>query len=64
VAVSDKAAKIIKPGWVILLMGAGGYLLSETRIIGPIWALILILATIFQLNQWRAANNIGPSGII
>lgn len=40
------------PGWVILVIGLAGYMLSETRIIGPIFTIVVIVATIFQLNQY------------
>jgi hypothetical protein len=40
------------PGWVILAVGVSGYLLSETRIIGPIFTIVIIVATLFQINQY------------
>lgn len=40
-------------GWKVMAFAAAGYLLSETRILGPIVAIILALATIYQLNQWE-----------
>jgi hypothetical protein len=48
--------KSMKPGWVILVLGAGGYFLSETRIVGPFLAIILSAATIYQINQYFQAK--------
>lgn len=40
------------PGWVILGVGFAGYLLSETRVIGPLFTIVIMVAIIFQLNSY------------
>lgn len=50
--VAQKASDVLNAGWVILLLASAGYLFSETRLIGPLLAILLSIATIFQLNQW------------
>lgn len=42
------------PAWIILGVGLAGYMLSETRIVGPILTLLIMVATLFQLNQYIA----------
>ncbi len=49
----------LKPGWVILALGTAGYVLSETHIFGPMLSIVLMAATIFQLNQYRQAKSAG-----
>lgn len=61
---SSNVAAIVKPGWVILVLGVGGYLLSETRIIGPLLAILLALGTIFQLNQWQVTKGLSGQSLI
>jgi ABC-type transport system involved in cytochrome bd biosynthesis fused ATPase/permease subunit len=50
--VKQQVTGAMTAGWVILALGASGYLLSETKIFGPLVAVFLSIATIFQLNQW------------
>ena len=52
-------SKVLAPGWHILALGAAGYILSETRIIGPTLSILLMSATIFQLNQYFQAKKAG-----
>jgi hypothetical protein len=51
----------LKPGWVILALGASAYVLSETHYIGPALSIILMSATIFQLNQWQQSKKAGSA---
>jgi hypothetical protein len=51
-AVQQKITGALTPGWVILALGTTGYLLSETKIFGPLLAILLAIATIYQLNQY------------
>lgn len=48
----QKITGALTPGWVILGLGVTGYLLSETRIFGPVLAILLAMATVYQLNQY------------
>ncbi len=53
------ATKLLTPGWVILALGGSSYILSETQIIGPTVSILLMAATIFQLNQYRLSKKAG-----
>ena len=51
----------LKPGWVVLVMGGAGYLLSETKVIGPLVSVLLAVATLYQINQYiqtRKSQNV------
>ena len=37
------------PGWIIAGAGALGYTFSETKIIGPVWNVVLLVAALRQL---------------
>lgn len=56
---TSKIDSTLKPAWVILALGGSSYLLSETRILGPILSIILAAATIYQLNQYIQARRAG-----
>ena len=45
------------PGWIIAGAGFMGYALSETKIIGPIWTIILAIAGLTQLAYYTASTN-------
>jgi hypothetical protein len=53
--VKSKASSTVgsnAPGWVILVIGGAAYMLSETRIIGPIFSILVIVAALFQIDQY------------
>lgn len=49
----------LKPGWVILVLGGAGYLLSETKIFGPTLSIVLMAATIYQLTNYIGSRKAG-----
>lgn len=51
--------KALKPGWVILVLGGSAYVLSETRFIGATLSIVLMAATIFQINQYIQTRKSG-----
>lgn len=55
--VKSTADAALKPGWVILVLGGSGYLLSETRVIGPILSILLATAAIYQLTQYIGSRS-------
>lgn len=56
-SIKSTADAALKPGWVILVLGGSGYLLSETRVIGPILSILLATAAIYQLTQYIGSRS-------